>query len=129
VSDQLTRLCRRSSTKMASYVLPSLQLALDHDAPRAHLVLAVAAWMRYLRGEDYTGTELEVQDAHAERLQELAVLGGTDPRPLLSQTDIFGPLSSSERLAVELERALEALEAGPLEAAALCSGAVRTLVA
>jgi mannitol 2-dehydrogenase len=128
VSDQLARLCRRSSTKFPANVFPSLQLALDHDAPRAHLVLAVAAWMRYLRGEDYAGTELQVQDAHAERLQELAVLGGTDPRPLLSQQDIFGQLSSSAQLAAELEAALEALEVGPLEAAARCVGPARTLV-
>jgi mannitol 2-dehydrogenase len=129
VSDQLSRLCRRSSTKFPAYVFPSLQLALDHDAPRAHLVLAVAAWMRYLRGEDYAGADLDVQDAHAERLRELAVRGGTDPRPLLSQQDIFGQLSSSERAAVELEAALEALETGPLEAAARCAGPARTLAA
>jgi len=118
ISDQLSRLCRRSSTKVPSYVLPSLQLALDHDTPRAHLVLAVAAWLRYLRGEDYAGTDLEVQDAQADRLRELARQGGGDPRPLLAQADVFGPLAGSEPLARELEAALTALEAGPLEAAA-----------
>ena len=124
VADQTSRLCRRGSTKFPSYVFPSLQLALDHDLPRAHLVLAVAAWMRYLRGADYAGVDLQVQDAHAERLEEIALLGGNDPRPLLAQADIFGALTGSERLAVELEAALEALEAGPLEAvAAMTAGA------
>jgi fructuronate reductase/mannitol 2-dehydrogenase len=118
ISDQIGRLCRRSSTKVPSYVLPSLQTALDHDAPRGHLLLAVAAWLRYLRGADYVGQDLHVQDAHADRLRELAVRGGTDPRPVLGQTDLFGTLGSSERLAVELEDVLRALEAGPLEAAA-----------
>jgi mannitol 2-dehydrogenase len=122
VSDQVTRLCRRSSTKVPSYVLPSLQVALDHDAPRAHLVLAVAAWLRYLRGADYAGEDLGVEDAHADRLRELALQGGTDPRPLLAQADIFGALRGCERLALELEAALQALEEGPLEAAAALDG-------
>ncbi|MFL6065098.1 MAG: mannitol dehydrogenase family protein [Friedmanniella sp.] len=118
ISDQLARLCRRSSTKVPSYVIPSLQLAMDQDTPRAHLVLAVAAWFRFLRGEDYAGGDLEVQDANADRLRELAGQGGTDPRPLLAQPDLFGPLAGSERLARELEAALTSLEAGPLEAVA-----------
>ena len=118
ISDQVTRLCRRSSTKVPTYVIPSLQMALDHDAPRAHLVLAVAAWFRYLRGEDYAGVDLDVQDQHADRLRQLAQQGGTDPRPLLEQQDIFGSLTGCSRLAHELERALQALEEGPLEAAA-----------
>jgi fructuronate reductase/mannitol 2-dehydrogenase len=118
ISDQISRLCRRSSTKVPSYVMPSLRVALDHKAPRAHLLLAVAAWFRYLQGADYVGHDLHVEDAHAERLRELALLGGTDPRPVLSQTDLFGDLSSSEQLARELEEVLKALENGPLEAAA-----------
>jgi mannitol 2-dehydrogenase len=116
VADQVSRLCRRSTTKVPSYVFPSLHRALDHNQPRAHLVLAVAAWLRYLRGEDYAGEDLQVQDAHADRLREIARAGGNDPRPLLAETDVFGSMSGHEQLAVELEAALEALDAGPLEA-------------
>jgi mannitol 2-dehydrogenase len=118
VSDQLARLCRRGSTKVPAYVLPSVRVALDQDRPRAHLVLAVAAWLRYLRGRDYAGEAIELDDARAPRLQPLAEAGGTDPRPLLAQHDVFGCSSGDLRLAAELEQALQALEAGPLEAAA-----------
>jgi len=118
ISDQLSRLCRRSSTKVPSYVLPSLQLAVDSDLPRAHLVLAVAAWMRYLRGSDDDGRTLEVTDALAEELRALAELGGTDPHPLMTRTDLFGGLVAAPRLARELEEALTALEDGALAAAA-----------
>jgi mannitol 2-dehydrogenase len=118
ISDELGRLCRRSSTKVPSYVLPSLQVAVDHAAPREHLVLAVAAWMRYLQGTDDSGRPLDIEDALAEELQELAELGGTDPRPLMSRTDLFGGLATSTRLASELEAALTALEDGALAAAA-----------
>jgi HAD superfamily hydrolase (TIGR01509 family) len=122
ISDQISRLCRRSTTKVPGYVFPSLHRALDHDLPRAHLVLAVAAWLRYLRGEDYVGADLEVQDVHADRLREIARSAGNDPRPLLAQADVFGSLAGDERLAAELEPALAALQAGPLEAVVAFTG-------
>jgi len=92
ISDRLTRLCRRSSTKVPSYVVPSLQLALDHGTPREHLVLAVAAWFRYLRGVDMAGRPVTIDDPRAGLLQELARAGGNDPRPLLAERSIFGDL-------------------------------------
>ena len=119
LSDQTARLCRRGSTKVPSYVLPSLELALAQDQPRQHLVLALAGWLRFLRGVDYDGSPIEIEDAHADRLRSLAVAGGTDPRPLLAERDVFGSLTDSRQLVDELEQALCLLEAGPLEAAAM----------
>ncbi|SDS01518.1 fructuronate reductase [Friedmanniella luteola] len=118
ISDELARLCRRSSTKVPTYVLPSVQVALDHAGPREHLVLAVAAWMRYLRGTDDDGRALEVTDALADELRALAELGGTDPHPLLGRTDLFGALAATPGFAQELEAALTGLEDGALAAAA-----------
>ena len=118
ISDQLARLCRRGSTKVPAYLLPSLRQALDQDQPRDHLVLALACWMRFLRGEDHEGAAIEIEDDLAGRLQPLAVSGGTDPRPLLSEQDVFGSLSNDVRLAKELEHALQLLERGPHHAAA-----------
>ena len=118
ISDQLARLCRRGSTKVPAYLLPSLRQALDQDQPRDHLVLALACWMRFLRGEDHEGAAIEIEDDLAGRLQPLAVSGGTDPRPLLFEQDVFGSLSNDVRLAKELEHALQLLERGPHHAAA-----------
>jgi fructuronate reductase/mannitol 2-dehydrogenase len=126
ISDQLARLCRRGSTKVPAYVLPSLRQALDQDQPRDHLVLALACWMRFLRGEDHEGAPFEIEDDLADRLRPLAVSGGTDPRPLLSEQDVFGCLSNDVRLAAELEHALQLLERGPRHAAAAVA---RTAVA
>jgi fructuronate reductase/mannitol 2-dehydrogenase len=118
ISDQLTRLCRRGSVKVPSYVLPALQVALDQDRPRGHLVLALAAWLRYLRGEDYAGSPITIEDVRAEQLQPLAAASGTDPRSLLTQHEVFGGLGEDARLTAEVEAALRSLEEGPLEAAA-----------
>jgi mannitol 2-dehydrogenase len=122
ISDQIDRLCRRGSTKVPSYVLPSLRASLEGDKPRAHLVLAVAAWLRYLRGEDYAGQPIDLQDANGGRLQKCALEGRSDPRPLLAQQDVFARLGENEQLTHELEQALCLLERGPLEAAAEVSG-------
>jgi len=117
LSDGLDRLARRGSTKVPTYVLPSLRQALDQDRPRRHVVLATAAWLRYLRGVDYAGAPIEFADAQADRLTQLARAGGTDPHPFLEESGVFGSLGDSARLAAELTVALQALEEGPLEAA------------
>jgi mannitol 2-dehydrogenase len=118
LGDGLDRLARRGSTKVPTYVLPSLRQALDQNRPRRHLVLTVAAWLRYLRGTDYAGTPIDISDAEADRLSQLARAGGTDPLPFLEASGLFGSLADSTRLAAELTEALQSLEEGPLEAAA-----------
>ena len=117
IGDSLARLCRRGSTKMPSYLLPSLADAVDRGTPRRMLVLAVAAWMRYLRGADLAGRPIEVQDARAEALQALARRGGDDPRPLLGMRSVFGRLGDHEDLVGELALALATLSQEGLDAA------------
>ena len=110
ISDTLSRLCGRGSTKVPTFILPSIVEALEQGRPHDRLVLAVAGWFRYLRGVDVEGREIEIKDARKERLQELAVAGWNDPRPLLGERDIFGDLGHNETFAAELERALNALD-------------------
>jgi fructuronate reductase/mannitol 2-dehydrogenase len=115
MGDQLERLCRRGSTKIPNYLLPSIQGALDNDRPYQLLVLAVAGWMRFLRGHDYAGDEVPVQGPRMH-LIEIARRGGSDPRPLLAEEDVFGEIGTDPRLIDALERALQALdETGPRE--------------
>jgi fructuronate reductase/mannitol 2-dehydrogenase len=111
IADQLSRLCRRGSTKMPHHLLPSLQQALAEGRPHALLTLAVAAWFRYLRGVDAAGRPVVVDDPRADLLQGLVRAGGgSDPRPLLGETSIFGDLSSHPSFVADLERAIEQLE-------------------
>ena len=107
IADGLDRLCRRGSAKMPHHVLPSLQEALAGGREYAMLTLAVAAWFRYLAGTTDDGRRLVVDDPHAEFLQRLARIGGTDPRPLLAQRRIFGYLGDDPRLVARLTSLLE----------------------
>lgn len=83
LSDQLSRLARRGSTKMASFLLPSLHEAIAQDRPHTLLMLALAGWARYLRGYDLNGGKIHVDDPESGLLTKLATMGGNDPRPLL----------------------------------------------
>jgi mannitol 2-dehydrogenase len=109
ISDQLSRLAARGSTKMPAYLLPSLIEAREQGRPATLLTLAVAAWFCYLRGYDLAGTPIDVQDTRRDELRTRALAGGTDPRPLLADRAIFGPLGDDPGFVTNLERALTGL--------------------
>jgi fructuronate reductase/mannitol 2-dehydrogenase len=116
IADGLERLCRRGSAKMPLHVLPSLRQALGEGRPTAMLTLAVAAWFRYLAGRADDGHQILVEDPLADRLQRLARQGGTDPRPLLAERQIFGDLGEDARLVAQLASLLERLDASGVRA-------------
>jgi mannitol 2-dehydrogenase len=111
IGDGLDRLCRRSSSKVPLYLLPSLRTALAEGRPTELLTLAVAGWCRYLQGVDLRGRPLVLQDEHADELLALARAGGTDPRPLLGLRSVFGDLGDDPVFAAALGDALREIEA------------------
>ena len=62
------------------------------------LALALAAWLRRVRGEDERGAPIEVRHPQAELLRAKAIEGGPDPRPLLGIRALFGGLTESPAL-------------------------------
>jgi mannitol-1-phosphate/altronate dehydrogenase len=101
IGDELSRLCRRGSTKMADYLLPSLATARADGRPAPLLTLAVAGWLRYVRGTDLQGQPIAVTDGRAVELAELEQAGRHDPATLLD-SDIFGELAGDRQLSEEL---------------------------
>ncbi|WP_158809179.1 mannitol dehydrogenase family protein [Beijerinckia sp. L45] len=71
---------------------------LKQDANVDFLALALAAWLRRVRGEDEHGRPILVRHPMAELLQKAARAGGSDPRPLLAIRSLFGELGTDERL-------------------------------
>ncbi|PRY51169.1 fructuronate reductase/mannitol 2-dehydrogenase [Geodermatophilus tzadiensis] len=116
IADRLSRLCRRGSTKLPHHLLPSLRQALAEGRPHALLTLAVAGWVRYLQRADDLGRPLPVEDDRGPTLQALALAGGTDPRPLLSDTSVFGDLGTVPGFADELEGVLRRMARDGLRA-------------
>jgi mannitol 2-dehydrogenase len=110
IGDSLERLRRAGSAKVPRHVVSSLAEARAAGHPHALLTLAVAGWIRALRGTDDGGLPLAIDDPSGERLHDLAVRGGTDPRPLLAQRELFGGLADDAELAAECEAVLTTME-------------------
>jgi mannitol 2-dehydrogenase len=77
-----------------------INLLIDPIRDRLHaggdvalLALALAAWMRRVRGEDEAGHPLRVVHPLAQLLRSRALEGGSNPRPLLAITSLFGELT------------------------------------
>ncbi len=73
------------------------------------LALAIAAWLRRVRGEDEAGAPIEIRHPLAETLRERAVAGGPDPLPLLSLAPLFGTLGQDANFVTPVAGWLEAL--------------------
>jgi fructuronate reductase/mannitol 2-dehydrogenase len=115
ISDQLSRLCARGSTKMPAYLLPSLLDAQRRGQRSPLLTLAVAAWFRYLRGHDLHGNPIDVHDTNWDRLRPLAT--AEHPRTLLAERAIFGHLGDNPQFTADLQHAIHALDThGPITA-------------
>jgi mannitol 2-dehydrogenase len=91
MSDQLSRLARRGSTKISSFLLPSLHEAIAQDRPHTLLMLALAGWARYVRGYDLKGSKIRLDDPQSTLLTRLATMEGNNPYPLLRH-EIFAEL-------------------------------------
>jgi mannitol 2-dehydrogenase len=83
MSDQLSRLARRGTSKIASFVMPSLHDAIARGRPHTLLMLAVAGWARYMRGHDLQGRKLRLEDSQAIPVVRLAKMASDNPDPLL----------------------------------------------
>jgi mannitol 2-dehydrogenase len=84
------------------------------------LLLAVAGWMRFLRGCDHAGNEVPVSGPMADRLVELARTGRQEPEPPVSERSVVGALGEDGAFVAGVEVALRALEErGPREVIAL----------
>ncbi len=73
------------------------------------LALALAAWLRRVRGEDEQGQPIDVRHPLAPLLREKAAEGGPDPRPLLGITQLFGETGTDARLIEPVGRWLASL--------------------
>jgi mannitol-1-phosphate/altronate dehydrogenase len=128
IGDRLQRLCGRGSTKMPAYLLPSLTEAIERGLPHDKLTLAVAAWIRYLRGVDFDGNRIAVEDHLKASLQPLA--RSADVRSLLQVRSVFGALGEDEAFVGRLEEAVRGLDRrGPAAAIEACLADRLALVA
>ena len=80
------------------------------------LALALAAWLRRVRGEDDRGEPIALRHPMAEALRARAVEGGPDPAPLLGIRPLFGDLGDDPRLVAAVREWLGRLYRDGIEA-------------
>lgn len=97
IRDQLPRVSLNGSAKMPKWVFSSLRDKLQQEGAIDYLSLTVAAWFRYLNGQDDQGNAISIDDPMADTLSQRARAGGSDPAPLLNLTELFGDLPQSSR--------------------------------
>ena len=99
-----------------SYLLDPIRDRLAAGASVDRLSLALAAWMRRVRGVDEAGAPIDVRHPLAAELRERAIAGGADPGPLFGLTALFGDLGESPALRAATGRWLARLyEVGAAE--------------
>ena len=80
------------------YLLDPIRDRLQNGESVELLSLALAAWMRRVRGVDESGAPIDVRHPLAAELRARAIEGGPDPRPLLGLAALFGDLGQDTRL-------------------------------
>jgi len=111
------------SQKIPPRLLGTIAARIDAGQPFARLALAVAAWMRFLRGHADDGTRFEVKDPLAARLQTLAAAAHDEPdalvAALLEVREVFpAELAAQPRFRSALRDALQVLGNGARSAIA-----------
>jgi mannitol 2-dehydrogenase len=109
IRDQLPRLCLNGAAKMPKFVLGSLRNKLQQGGSIKYLSLTVAAWFRYLNGHDEQDNPIPIDDPMADTLIQQARSGGSDPKSLLSLSEIFGDLSQSSHFVEAVASELRSL--------------------
>ena len=90
-------------------LLDPLRDRLAAGAPLDLLALALAAWLRRVRGEDEQGRPIDIRHPLAAELRARAIEGGPDPRPLLALEPLFGASGRDPALIAPVAHCLAAL--------------------
>ncbi|MBU6483358.1 MAG: mannitol dehydrogenase family protein [Betaproteobacteria bacterium] len=89
-----TQIAMDGSQKLPQRILATVRANLAAGRPVELAALAVAGWMRYVRGDDEHGQPIRVSDPLASRFASIATGSGKDPvayaRGLLALSPIFG---------------------------------------
>ena len=90
-------------------LLDPLRDCIARNMPIDLLALALAAWLRRVRGEDESGRPILIKHPLADLLQQRARAGGPDPAPLLAIEPLFGVTGTDPALVEPVRRWLTAL--------------------
>jgi mannitol 2-dehydrogenase len=88
VRDQIARLCIDGTSKLRSFVIPTVEAQLEGGGAVRFSALALAAWARYLAT---VPAALRAPDSHGETAAALANRSLADPAAFLDLEEVFTP--------------------------------------
>lgn len=109
IRDQLPRLCLNSSAKLPKWVLSPLKEKLRQNGEIDYMSLTIAAWFRYLNGQDDQSNPITIDDPMVEILTQRAQSNGSDPTSLLGLSELFGDLPQSSSFVENVTQHLQNL--------------------
>lgn len=128
---QTRQIAMDGSQKLPQRLLDTMRARLAADLPIGKLVLAVAAWLHFLRGVDEAGRRYDIQDPMAAELaqryaqaERAAERSGAGPAAMLARTEtltgviaVFGDLGDDPRFVRAVSQALHSLRGQGVEGA------------
>lgn len=113
IKDSLTRICSESSSKVATFLVPTIQENVTNKGSYDIGALVAAAWCYYSdTHKTHAGKPLEVIDVQAEQLQQAAIMTKQDGLAFIKQTEIFGNLAEQAAFSERYESYASQLYAG-----------------
>ncbi|MDO6840515.1 mannitol dehydrogenase family protein [Paraglaciecola chathamensis] len=112
IKDNLSRICLESSSKVSTFLLPTLLQNLANDGDIACATLVVAAWCYYSDKQvSKNGKALDINDVMAADLHKAAQQTSDDPLAFLQLDSIFADVKKQPRFVTEYKRQIETLYA------------------
>jgi mannitol 2-dehydrogenase len=115
IGDQIDRLCTDGTSKIPTFLLPTVRDQLEAGGPIELASLAIAAWRRYLRGTDDAGQEIDLAPDPRRDQATLAATG--DPATFLDLSSVFGDVGQHPRLRAAVTEAAADIETLGIRAA------------
>jgi mannitol 2-dehydrogenase len=112
IKDNLSRICLESSSKVATFLLPTLLHNLQNDGHIKCATLVVAAWCYYSDKQvNQNGDALDINDVMSAELHQVAQKTASDPLAFLQLDSIFADVKKYPRFVDEYKAQIERLYA------------------
>ena len=112
IKDSLSRICLESSSKVATFLMPTLLENLAKQGKIECVTLVIAAWCYYSdKRANLRGEPLDINDVMAEELHKTAALTAQNPLAFLELESVFGDVKSQPRFVTEYQKQIKTLYA------------------
>jgi mannitol 2-dehydrogenase len=113
IEDQVLRICKDGSAKIPGFILPTLTELLDQNQPISCISFVLACYMRFLTVIALSAADSSIKpivdDPLSDKLLELSTQANGSARVFLSDSSLFGTLSTNEKLIEEVQKGYDSI--------------------